>query len=143
MKIIKFDSNVIMHYALKANGVLFESTFNYKPLSLIIGKSTLPQLLESCLYGLKKGDKKCFTFDSLNVFGKYNKDNTELIQKNKFKRKNIKVGEILEVYDDTKSYFVTILKENQNNYLVDLNHPLSNKEIEFSVEILEISDAIE
>ena len=82
-KIIKFESNVLLNYSLKGNGVLFESTFDSAPIPIIIGKSGLPQILEVSLYGLKKGDRETFGYDSLEIFGKYDRNNINSVSNKK------------------------------------------------------------
>ena len=141
-KIIKFESNVLLNYSLKGNGVLFESTFDSAPIPIIIGKSGLPQILEVSLYGLKKGDRETFGYDSLEIFGKYDRNNINSVSKDRFKNKKVCVGDIIEIEDNNKSSFITILEDKEDSFLVDLNHPLSNKEIEFNVEIIDVKDDI-
>ena len=69
MTVIKYSSSVLLHYSLKGNGQVFESTFGGSPIKLKIGQSSLPQIIESSLYGLKAEDKKEYSFSSQNIFG--------------------------------------------------------------------------
>ena len=69
MTVIKYSSKVLLHYSLKGNGQVFESTINGSPVKLTIGQSSLPQLIESALYGLKVEDKKEYSFSSKDIFG--------------------------------------------------------------------------
>ena len=62
MTVIKYNSKVLLHYSLKGNGQVFESTFDVNPVKLTIGQSSLPQIIESALYGLKVKDKKSIHF---------------------------------------------------------------------------------
>ena len=68
MAVVKYNSNVLLHYSLKGNGQVFESTFGGSPIKLKIGQSSLPQIIESALYGLKAQDKKEYSFSSRNIF---------------------------------------------------------------------------
>ena len=52
MAVVKYNSNILLHYSLKGNGQVFESTFGGNPIKLRIGQSSLPQIIESALYGL-------------------------------------------------------------------------------------------
>ena len=54
--------------------------------------------------------------------------------------KDPKPGDIIETTENDKSYFVTILNRIDDKVLVDLNHPLSNKEVVFEVEILDVDN---
>ena len=68
MAVVKYNSNVLLHYSLKGNGQVFESTYGGSPIKLKIGQSSLPQIIESALYGLQAGDKKEYSFSSKNIF---------------------------------------------------------------------------
>ena len=139
MNQIKFNSKVVLNYSLLSNNKIFETTFDKKPIEIIVGSSGLPQLIEISLYGLKCGDKKEFSFDSKEIFGKYDKNKIITTSIKTFKNyKDVKVGDIIETDKDDKSYFITILDVKDDKVLVDLNHPLSNKNVKFKVEIIEI-----
>ena len=139
MNQIKFNSKVVLNYSLLSNNKIFETTFDKEPIEIIVGSSGLPQLIEISLYGLKCGDKKEFSFDSKEIFGKYDKNKIMTTSIKTFKNyKDVKVGDIIETDKDDKSYFITILDVKDDKVLVDLNHPLSNKNVKFKVEIIEI-----
>ena len=54
--------------------------------------------------------------------------------------KDPKPGDIIETTENDKSYFITILNRIDDKVVVDLNHPLSNKEVVFDVEILDVDN---
>ena len=141
MSSIKYNSKVVLNYSLASNNQIFETTFEKEPLEIIIGYSGLPQLIEASLYGLKCGDKKEYSFDSRDIFGKYDKSKIVTTSKKTFKNyKDVKAGDIIETQKDEKSYFITVLKVDGDEILIDFNHPLCNKDVKFKVEILEIID---
>ena len=101
MKSIKYNSTVLLNYSLKGNNNLFESTFDKDPIKIIIGKSNMPQLIEASLYGLKCGDKKEYSYDSKEIFGKYDKDRVVTTRRDFLKNyKNAKPGDIIETIDN-------------------------------------------
>ena len=139
MVVIKYSSSVLLHYSLKGNGEIFESTFIGSPIKLVIGQSSLPQIIESTLYGLKADDKKEYSFSSKNIFGMYDESRVKIMSLGAFANyKDPKPGDIIEIEENDKSYFITILNRIDDKVVVDLNHPLSNKEVVFEVEILEV-----
>jgi peptidylprolyl isomerase len=141
MKSIKYNSTVLLNYSLKGNDNLFESTFDKDPIKITIGKSNMPQLIEASLYGLKCGDKKEYSYDSKEIFGKYSKDKVVTTRHDFLKNyKNAKPGDIIETIDDGRSCFITILKVSQDEIVIDMNHPLCDKNVKFKVEIIEIDD---
>ena len=141
MSSIKYNSKVVLNYSLASNNQIFETTFEKEPLEIIIGDSGLPQLIEVSLYGLKCGDKKEYSFDSKDIFGKYDKSKIVATARKTFKNyKDVKAGDIIETVKNEKSYFITVLKVDGDEILIDFNHPLCNKDVTFKVEILEIID---
>ena len=141
MAVIKYSSNVLLHYSLKGNGQVFESTFGSSPIKLKIGQSSLPQIIESALYGLKVEDKKEYSFSSKDIFGVYDEAKVKTISLDTFKNyKDPKPGDIIETTENDKSYFITVLDRIDDKVVVDLNHPLCNKEVLFKVEILDIDN---
>ena len=141
MAIIRYSSNVLLHYSLKGNGQVFESTFGGSPIKLKIGQSSLPQIIESALYGLKVEDKKEYSFSSKDIFGVYDEAKVKTISLDTFKNyKDPKPGDIIETTESDKSYFITVLDRIDDKVVIDLNHPLCNKEVLFKVEILDIDN---
>ena len=141
MTVIKYSSSVLLHYSLKGNGQVSESTFGGSPIKLKIGQSSLPQIIESSLYGLKAEDKKEYSFSSQNIFGVYDESKVKTMSLSAFANyKDPKPGDIIEIEENDKSYFITILNRIDDKVVVDLNHPLSNKEVVFEVEILEVDN---
>ena len=138
---IKYKSIVTMNYSLSGNGNVFESTFESQPVEITIGKSNLPQIIESSLYGLKAGQVKEYSYSSMEIFGKYDDDKVKTTPLTTFKNyKNPKPGDIIETVENNKSYFMTVLNILGDKIVVDLNHPLSGKDIMFKVEILKVSN---
>ena len=141
MAVIKYSSNVLLHYSLKGNGHVFESKFGGSQIKLKIGQSSLPQIIESALYGLQAEDKKEYSFSSKNIFGMYDKSKVKTISLSSFVNyKDPKPGDIIETTENDSSYFITILNRIDDKVVVDLNHPLSNKEVVFEVEILDVDN---
>ena len=141
MKSIKYNSTVLLNYSLKGNDNLFESTFDKGPIKITIGESNMPQLIEASLYGLKCGDEKEYSYDSKAIFGKYDKNKIVTTKRDFLKNyKNAKPGDIFETIDDDRSCFVTVLNVSQDEIVIDMNHPLCDKNVKFRVEIIEIDD---
>ena len=141
MTVIKYSSKVLLHYSLKGNGQVFESTFDDNPIKLTIGQSSLPQIIESSLYGLQVKDKKEYSFSSKDIFGIYDDSKVKTMSLDAFKNyKDPKPGDIIETVENDKSYFITVLNRIDDKVVVDLNHPLCNKEVMFEVEILDIEN---
>ena len=53
-KKVEYNSKITMHYSISNDkGLVFESTFDNKPITFVVGDGTIPQKLEVTLYGLE------------------------------------------------------------------------------------------
>ena len=81
------------------------------------------------------------SFSSKNIFGVYDESKVKTMSLSAFANyKDPKPGDIIETTENDKSYFITILNRIDDKVVVDLNHPLSNKEVVFEVEILDVDN---
>ncbi len=86
-------------------------------------------------------DKKEYSFSSKDIFGIYDESKVKTMSLDAFKNyKDPKPGDIIETIENDKSYFITILNRIGDKLVVDLNHPLSTKEVMFEVEILDVDN---
>ena len=145
--IIKFNSLVKMNYSIESiNKIVFESTFESKPVVIRIGNGLLPQKLEMTLYGLEKNAKQTMYLEAQDAFGLRDERNFHTLKKDIFPDKEmIKVGNIIEAEvenndKDSKYTFAKICKINNNDVIIDLNHPLAGHKIIFKVHILDINE---
>ena len=144
-KIIKFNSIISLHYSISnTNDFEFESTFNKKPIKFKIGDGTIPQKLEIPLYGLEEDIEQTLVLEPQDAFGIRDIKKSKTIPKSIFPNKDmIKLNNIIEVDAKEKNgkvntTFAMITKINNEDVLVDLNHPLSGITIKFKVKIIKI-----
>ena len=144
---IKFDSLVTLHYSISnAEKIVFESTFESKPVVVRIGDGTLPRKLEMTLYGLVVDSNQLITLEPKDAFGLRDETKVQTLNMNIFPNKEmIKVDSIIEIdvkeKDGTvRPSFAMIKQVNGENVLLDLNHPLAGHTIIFKVKIVEINE---
>ena len=144
---IKFDSLVTLHYSISnAEKIVFESTFESKPVVVRIGDGTLPRKLEMTLYGLVVDSNQLITLAPKDAFGLRDEAKIQTLNMNIFPNKEmIKVDNIIEIdvkeKDGTvRPSFAMIKQVNGENVLLDLNHPLAGHTIIFKVKIVEINE---
>ena len=96
---IKYNSKVELHYSISSlNNIEFESTFDKKPIKVLIGDGTIPQRLELTLYGLKEGSQQTLCLDPKDAFGERNEENIKILSKKSFPNIDmIKIGNVIEV----------------------------------------------
>jgi len=144
-KIIKFNSIISLHYSISnTNDFEFESTFNKNPIKFKIGDGTIPQKLEIPLYGLEEGVEQTLMLEPQDAFGIRDAKRSKTISKSLFPNQDmIKLNNIIEVdakekNGKTNTTFAMIKKINNDDVVLDLNHPLSGMTIKFKVKVIKI-----
>ena len=144
-KKIAYKTKVDLHYSISnKDNVVFESTFDKKPIHLQIGDGTIPQKLEITLYGLCEHDIQEIELQPKDAFGLRNDKNVKTLAKKDFPSdKMIKINNVLEVdvkQNDGKvaSTFAIIREIEKDQVVLDLNHPLAGITIKFKAEIVKI-----
>ncbi len=144
-KKIAYKTKVDLHYSISnKDNVVFESTFDKKPIHLQIGDGTIPQKLEITLYGLCEHDIQEIELQPKDAFGVRNDKKVQTLAKKDFPSdKMIKINNVLEVdvkQNDGKvtSTFAIIKEIEKDQVVLDLNHPLAGITIKFKAEIVKI-----
>jgi len=137
-------SKVLMHYTITLpDGTVADDSFEDEPLDFEIGDGTLTEGLEMALYGLKTGDTQELIIEPELAFGLHDPENIHTIPRDEFP-KDLKPEEGLIIEfespdgDDVPG---AITKVTENDVLVDFNHPLAGKSLNFKVEILGVKNS--
>ena len=142
MKEVKKDDTVKLHFKCKTNdGQVFSSKENNKPLSFKVGEGRLLKDIESGVVGMKVNEKKTISINHEKAYGAVNEDLIKEIDKNLLP-KNIepKIGlELFAREPDGKGIKVRIIKILEKSIIIDANHPLAGKDLEFEIELIEIA----
>ena len=142
--VIRKGDEVLLHYDMMLeNGKVIESTRRSVPFCLHVGSNTMPVGFEEKLVGLKKGDKKKFILPSEKLFGERKEDLTMEISKSCFVDDHeLSVGKVVEVFGkDGDMYMGQILEVKEESIIVDTNHPLAGRSLQFIVEIADVYPA--
>ena len=141
MKEVKEDDNVKIHFRCTTNdGLEFSSLENNKPLSFKVGEGRLLKDIELGVVGMKIKEKKKINIVHKQAYGAVNEELIQEINKNLLP-KNIKPKVGLELFakdPDGKEIKVRIIKVLETSIVVDANHPLAGKDLEFEIELIEI-----
>ncbi len=135
-KTVKFD------YILKADQKVVESSRDRGgPVTFVQGKGEMMPALEKQLEGMKAGDKKVITILPEESYGPVNPEAVMEVPSARIPAEAVKagVGAILDVPDKDGKHMLAQIKEVRGEtVLVDFNHPLAGKTLEFDVEIVEV-----
>jgi FKBP-type peptidyl-prolyl cis-trans isomerase SlpA len=141
------DSKISMHFALRMDGVAtdgtrkkdeVDSTFKTKPAEFILGDGNLLPGFEEFLIGLTVGDHKTFNVPAEKAFGQTNPQNIQEMKRSVFAvDMPLSPGLVVSFADAAKAELPGVIKSIEGDYvMVDFNHPLAGKDLEFEVQIL-------
>lgn len=122
---------------VKDGDVLEKSAVEY-----VQGGGTMLPGLEAELEGLSKGDKKEGTIPAKKAFGSPQQQPTKSIPRNEFPEDaKLDVGERFGAKGPGgEDIFLEVLESNKDSIEVRFVHPLADKDIEYDVEILSVTN---
>lgn len=138
---INEKSSVKINYTGKLeDGTIFDSSLNEgrEPLSATLGQGALIPGFENGLIGMSVGDKKTIEIEPEDAYGPINEESVLKIEKSKVPE-NVEVGMLLQTFGPAGVSVVKVLEVNEEDVLIDANHPLAGKKLIFDLEVLEIS----
>ena len=137
---IQTGTSVTLHFSLALeNGHIVDSNFEGKPATFSVGDGNLLPGFESSLLGLEVGDEREFIISPENAFGQHNAQNVQAVDRGNFDESELEIGSILSFQNGDGELPGVIIALEENQVMVDFNHPLSGKNIVFQVKIVEIN----
>ncbi|MBI2118809.1 MAG: peptidylprolyl isomerase [Elusimicrobia bacterium] len=136
---VQNGSTVAIHYTLTVDHKVVDSSIGKKPLIYVQGLGQIIPGMEEQLKDLKQGDKKHITIPAEKGYGPINSEAFQNVPRKSFKNsKFLKVGAIVTGRYKGNPVQATIIGIDKKNVILDLNHPLAGKTLEFDVEVMEI-----
>lgn len=136
---IQKDSKVKINYSLKVDGEIVDSSEGKDPLSFVQGSGQMAPAVEKELEGMGPGDTKVVTLSPEEGFGPRDPKATLKAPRNNFQNaESLEVGTIVTGKSEGKTFHASILSIDEENVVLDLNHPLAGKTLEFNIEIIEV-----
>jgi FKBP-type peptidyl-prolyl cis-trans isomerase SlyD len=142
MATIAKDQVVSFHYTLTdEQGTVIDKSED-QPLVYLHGASNIIPGLENALVGKVVGDKLTVTVQPADGYGEYQPEMVQDVPRNLFQGvDNIEIGMQFQAQADDGMQVVTVKDVTDEAVIVDGNHPLAGKTLNFDVEIVEIRDA--
>jgi len=137
-------SRVTLHFSLTlVDGTEAVSTFGEEPLAFTMGDGTLRDGMELALYGLKSGDQQTLTLEPEQAYGFHDAELVHQIKRRHFPDHiSLQEGQIIAfTLPNGEETAGAIIELDEEEALVDFNHPLAGKEVVFKVEVLEVAPA--
>ncbi|MFA7096029.1 MAG: FKBP-type peptidyl-prolyl cis-trans isomerase [Gammaproteobacteria bacterium] len=139
---IGYGSSVVMHYSLKLeDGTVVDTSKGGEPLRFTMGDGTLIEGLEMALFGLKAGERQNLRITPADAFGFWDEERVHLMDRTEFPDDMmLESGAIIEFETPSGDQIPgAVLEVLEDAVRVDFNHPLAGRDIDFDVEILEVT----
>jgi len=131
---------VSLHYTLIVDGQAVDSTKERAPLTFVYGQGQLMPGLSEGIEGLKPGQKKRVTVAPQQAYGEINPQAIVEIPRSQFPAEmKMEPGMTMQAGTrDGGTQIIRIREVKSNSVVVDMNHPLAGKTLQFDVEILSV-----
>jgi len=139
------DRLVTLAYVLRLDsGEVFERSEDKEPLQFIQGQGHIIPGLENALYGMHIGEEKEIVVVPGDGYGEYDQEDLDVIPREVFPEDLELVegmGLRLREGESGEPFTAYIAQLNDDDVVLDFNHPLAGTTLYFQVRILEISKA--
>ena len=137
---VELGTKVTLHFALVLeDGDVIDSNFETAPATFTVGDGNLLPGFESTLIGLENGDEREFTIPPEEAFGQHNPQNVQRVDRSNFDQQELEVGVMFSFQNGDGELPGVIIEFEDEEILVDFNHPLAGKNIIFQVKIMDIT----
>ncbi len=139
------DNKVVsIEYELKDSktGEILDSNIGKEPLEYIGGKGQIIPGLENEIAKMSVGDKADITVLAKDGYGEINPEAVQTLPKEQFAGIDLEVG--MPLYgqgENGETVQVTVKSFDEQNVVVDFNHPLAGKDLVFTVSLNGVRDA--
>jgi len=138
---IQSGKEVSIHYTLKVNGEVVDSSKDKEPLTYVHGKGQIIPGLSKALEGMEAGDKKSVTVEPGDGYGEVNPKAYQEVPRTELPKEiEPKVGMTLQASSsDGRKQLIRISELKDSSVVVDMNHPLAGKTLDFDVEVVSVN----
>ncbi len=135
------DTRVTLHFSLAlADGSVVDSSYDAKPAVFEFGDGQLPDGFQSYLIGMQAGQEGEWQVPPEKAFGMPNPNNVQEFKRSVFSPDmELAEGLVVSFADASKSELPGVIKGfDDQQVIVDFNHPLAGETLTFKAKILEI-----
>ncbi len=139
--VIEQGAAVTLHFSLSLqDGREVDSTYGKAPAQLVVGDGNLFHAIERRLLGLKAGDEREYALPPEDAFGRPNPANVQEFPRGTFAEDMaLAPGLVVSFADARQTELPGVVKSvDDEQVVVDFNHPLSGKTLLFRVTILDV-----
>lgn len=143
MKISRNTVATVSFIVTDEEGKVVGRTQPNEPVAALIGYHFLVPGLEKALDGHEKGDEFTITLNPAESYGEYDKTMLQEVDRRMFGDFPIAEGNVFEADSNNGPVAVVIKEIKENTVVVDGNHPLAGKTLNFMVVVEDVREASE
>lgn len=141
---IQLKSVVAIHYTLSdASGTQLESTTGGEPMVYLHGAGNIIRGLELALVGKKAGDKITAQIPPADGYGEFIAEMVQTVPRSVFADQQVEVGMRFNTETERGPLAFVIKQVDEDQVIVDGNHPLAGQTLHFDVSIEAVREATE
>ncbi|MGH2305708.1 FKBP-type peptidyl-prolyl cis-trans isomerase [Campylobacter taeniopygiae] len=143
---IEKNNVVSMFYELKDANTqeVLESNLYAQPISFIVGKGQILESLEEEIMKLDCPSNSDVLIKKEKGLGEYDANAIQTLPKEQFAGIDLKIGmELFGEGENGETVRVTVKEINENDVVVDYNHPYAGRDLFFSLNIVDVRPASE
>ncbi len=140
MPIKKGDKVKIEYEGRFDDGTVFDSSkVHNKPLEFEVGAGQVIKGFEDAIIGMEKNEEKEIKLNPDQAYGEHNPKLVQEVPKEQLPPE-VKAGMVLMLGLPDGSQVPVVVKEvKENSVILDLNHPLAGKVLNFKIKVLDIA----
>lgn len=139
MGVQKGDTISIHYLGRLLDGEEFDNSFEREPIVFTVGTGQVVEAIDSGVMGLEPGDKKTIEVTPETGFGPRHEELIRTVPRSLLGDQVASPGEAMEIQTDDGQVLIAVVEEiDDDDIKLDLNHPLSGKDLEFEVELQNI-----
>jgi peptidylprolyl isomerase len=141
MTTVKDGDFVQIHYTgTLADGTVFDSSDGRSPLEFKVGGGGIIAGFNDAVMGMELQGEKNFTLTPDQAYGELREDLKRDFPKDMLGDHQIEVGQMLKFSSPHGPVSGTVLAIEADKFVVDFNHPLAGKTLEFKITVVGITD---
>jgi FKBP-type peptidyl-prolyl cis-trans isomerase SlyD len=139
------DKVVTFHYVIKdkeTGEVIEDSKEHGEPAKVLFGRNLLLEGLEKGMMGMEEGERRTIEVKPEEGYGEVDPELIQKVPREYFGDIKLERGMLLRAQTpDGQIIDLRVVDFDDQNVIVDLNHPLAGKTLIFEVEVLKVRDA--
>jgi peptidylprolyl isomerase len=136
---VKKGDRVCVHYCgTFEDGTEFDSSFERKPVDIVLGEGEVVSGFENAIIGMKKGEQKTVTLTPAEAYGERRKDLVIEMDRSRLPAgTSPKAGQRLRLKSKGRVNIVTVVELKGDTLILDGNPPLAGKTLIFEIKLVE------